>query len=192
MAEAHSRQRVHLLGLFGAILLVLVIVISLIVVYSGLTGVAASKPEGTVTAWVLGTTMDHSVRRQAAGISPDLSSADLAEGAEHYTAMCTMCHGGPGGELPNYIGVGLNPTPPDLREAAGDWKPGEVYWIIEHGIKMTGMPAFGKTHSPEQLTNITAFVVKLPTMTAEEYQRLIGPGPATSMPSGAESPHHQE
>jgi mono/diheme cytochrome c family protein len=129
---------------------------------------------------------------QASGISPDLSRADLAEGAEHYAAMCIMCHGGPGNEPPNYIGLGLNPTPPDLQEAAGDWKPGEVYWIIEHGIKMTGMPAFGKTHSPEQLTNITAFVVKMPTMTVEEYMRLKGTGPTTSMPSGAEAPQRHD
>src|ERR1035437_1559289 len=87
------------------ILLALVIVIGLVVVYSGLPDVAASKPEGAVTSWVLATTMDHSVRRQAAGISPDLSHADLAEGAEHYTAMCVACHGGPGGEAPNYIGL---------------------------------------------------------------------------------------
>lgn len=178
--------------LTAAIILVLMMGIGLVVVYSGLPDVAASQPEGAITDWVLGTTMDHSVRRQASGIAPDLSHADLAEGAEHYTAMCTMCHGGPGGQRPNYVGVGLNPAPPDLREAAGDWKPGEVYWIVEHGIKMTGMPAFGKTHSPEQLTNITAFVAKIPTMTAEEYKRLSGPGQATSMPSGAESPNHHD
>jgi hypothetical protein len=58
------------------ILLVLVIVIGLVVVYSGLPNVAASKPDGAVTSWVLGTTMEHSVRRQAAGISPDLSRGD--------------------------------------------------------------------------------------------------------------------
>ena len=175
-----------------AILLVLVIVIGLIVVYSGLPDVAASKPEGAVTSWVLGTTMEHSVRRRAAGISPDLARADLAEGAEHYAAMCTMCHGGLGNVPPSYIGLGLNPAPPALRDAAGDWKPGELHWIIEHGIKMTGMPAFGKTHSPEHLTNITAFVEKMPTMAAEEDEPLTGAGPATSMPAAADSPHRQD
>jgi len=171
----------------AAIVLVFMIVIGLIVVYSGLPNVAANQPEGAIASWVLGTTQDHSVRRHASGISPDLARADLAEGAEHYAAMFIMCHGGPGNEPPNYVGLGLNPTSPDLREAAGDWKPGEIYWIIENGIKMTGMPAFGKTHSPEQLTNITAFVAKMPTMTVEEYKRLKGTGPTTSMPSGAES-----
>ena len=103
-------------------------------------------------------------RRRA--FRPILRVPTWPKGAEHYAAMCTMCHGGLGNEPPNYIGLGLKPTPPDLQVAAGDWKPGEIYWIIEHGIKMTGMPAFGKTHSPEQLTNITAFVVKMPMMTA--------------------------
>ncbi len=49
-----------------------------------------------------------------------------------------------------------------------------------HGIKMTGMPSFGKTHSSEQLTNITAFIEKMPTMTAEEYQQLTGQGQTTT------------
>ena len=163
-----------------ASLLILWIVTGLVVIYSGLLNVAASRPEGAITSWVLGTTMGHSVRRQASGISPDLSHANLAEGAEHYAAMCVMCHGGPGNEQPNYIGVGLNPDAPNLMGAAGDWKPGEIYWIIDNGIKMTGMPAFGKTHTPEQLTNITAFVERLPMMTPQEYQHLLGAGTTTT------------
>ncbi len=175
-----------------AILLVLAVVIGLVVMYCGLPNVAASKPEGAVMSWVLGTTMDHSVRRQAAGFSPDLSRADLAEGAEHYAAMCATCHGGPQDEPPSGIGEGLNPKPQDLREAAGDWKAGEIYWIVEHGIKMTGMPAFGKTHTPEQLTNMTAFVARMPAMTPQECQRLTGVRPTTSKPGSAESRGHQD
>jgi len=163
-----------------ASLLILGIVIGLVVIYSGLPNVAASRPEGAVTSWVLGTTMEHSVRRQASGISPDLSHANLAEGAEHYSAMCAMCHGGPGDVQPNAVGSGLNPDAPNLRKAAGYWNPGEIYWIIDNGIKMTGMPAFGKTLSADQLTNLTAFVEQMPTMTAQEYQHLVGPGPTTT------------
>jgi len=176
----------------AVVILVLMIVIGLVVVYSGLLNVAASKPEGAATRWMLRTTMENSVRRQAAGISPDLSRGDLAEGAEHYEAMCVACHGGPEDEPPSYIGVGLNPAPSELRKSASRWNAGEIYWIIEHGIKMTGMPAFGKTHSPEQLTNITAFVEKMSTMTAEEYNRLTGTEPTTSMPPGAEFTHHND
>ena len=161
-------------------LLILGIVIGLVVIYSGLPNVAASRPEGAVTSWVLGTTMDHSVRRQASDISPDLSHANLADGAQHYSAMCAMCHGGPGDVQPNAIGMGLNPDAPNLIKAAGYWKPGEIYWIIDNGIKMTGMPAFGKTLSPPQLTNLTAFVEQMPKMTPQEYQDLLGAGPTTT------------
>lgn len=164
----------------AAILLVAALV-GLVVIYSGWIDVAASKPEGAITSWVLGTTMDHSVHRHAAGFSPDLSRADLNEGAEHYEAMCAVCHGAPGRE-PTVIAQGLNPDAPDLTEAAGDWTPGEIYWILEHGIKMSGMPAFGKTHTPEQLTNMTAFVVKMQGMTAQEYQKVTGQATTTSGP----------
>lgn len=150
-----------------AVLVVLAIAGGLGVMYSGLVDVAASKPEGPVASWVLDTTMVHSVRRHAAGFAPDLSRADLNKGAADYSGACAMCHGGPGDEPASDIGKGLNPPPPDLREAAGDWSAGEIYWIVEHGIKMTGMPSFGKTLQPDQLRNITELIVKMPTATSQ-------------------------
>ena len=56
-----------------------------------------------------------------------------------------------------------------MAHAAEEWKPAEVHWILEHGIKMTGMPAFGPTHSEDELWAITAFVEQLPEMTEQEY-----------------------
>jgi mono/diheme cytochrome c family protein len=162
------------------VLLVAEVLIALAVAYSGVVDVAASKPEGAVASWFLSTTLDHSVSRHAQVISPDLARADLAEGAEHYAAMCAFCHGGPG-HPPGEISRGFNPPPPDLAES-GDLTAGEIYWILDNGIKMTGMPAFGKTHTPEQLTSMTAFVKKLPAMTPDEYQRLTSPAKTTTEP----------
>jgi len=82
--------------------------------------------------------------------------------------MCAGCHGGPGVER-GETGKGMTPTPPDLAEEAGEWSDAELYWITEHGIKLAGMPAFGPTHSDEEIAMIAAFVRLLPEMTAEEY-----------------------
>jgi mono/diheme cytochrome c family protein len=144
-----------------------------IIIYSGAYDVAATEPHSGTTVWVLSTTMDHSVRRHAAGIpvSETYQSPDLAEGYEHYNGMCVSCHGAPG-VIRSEAGQGLNPSAPDLSEAAGDWTPSEVYWITKNGVKMSGMPAFGLTHDEEKLWNITAFVKRLPGMSVPQYQEM--------------------
>ena len=53
-----------------------------------------------------------------------------------------------------------------------DWSPGELFRIVTHGFKFTGMPAFGLTHPPQKNWNIVAFLKTLPGMSASEYQKL--------------------
>jgi len=55
-----------------------------------------------------------------------------------------------------------------------EWGANEVFWIAKHGIKMSGMPSFGRTHDDETLWNITAFAMRLPGMTQEEYDSYGG------------------
>lgn len=64
----------------------------------------------------------------------------------------------------------------------------ELYWIIENGIKMTGMPAFGPTHSKDELWGIVAFVRHLPSMSPKEYQTMVKA--AGFKEEGAEDHHH--
>ena len=49
----------------------------------------------------------------------------------------------------------------------------ELYWIIKHGLKMTGMPAFGETHPEEQLWGIVAFLRRLPSLDARTYEQMV-------------------
>ncbi len=153
--------------------IVVIAVIGLIYIYSGLFNVSAAGPVGKMEDWVLSTTMDNSVERHAKNIIvPSLvDSAQIALGFDHFREMCVTCHGAPGVE-PSYIGKGLNPEAPNLTEAAGEWNDAELYWIVKNGIKMTGMPSFGKTHSEAALWAMVAFVRLLPKMTPEEYQSL--------------------
>jgi mono/diheme cytochrome c family protein len=167
--------------------IVLAAVVGLVVVDLGVYDVAATKPHHALTKKFLSTVMDRSVRNHAAGVElgATYNSPDLDVGFEHFHEMCTGCHGAPGVEK-SAVGRGLNPPAPDLSESAADLSPQEIFWILKHGVKMTGMPAFGPTHGDEKLWNITAFVKKLPSMTAEQYQRLIEK-------EGPENPmHHDE
>lgn len=68
----------------------------------------------------------------------------------------------------------MRPRPPHLTEAAAHWEPKEIFWLVKHGAKMTGMPAFGPTHDDKTLWNVAAFVSQLPAMTPERYAELAG------------------
>lgn len=150
--------------------LVLFVVGALAFVYSGLYNVAATDAHLGVVRWVLNTTQERSVAVRAdevparAVVTPEA----LAHGFEHYNEMCVACHGAPGVERGEF-GKGMNPTPPDLAEEATEWTPEQLFWITKHGIKMAGMPAFGPTHTDEEIWGIVAVVERLPGLSAAEY-----------------------
>ncbi|HUF13708.1 MAG TPA: cytochrome c [Longimicrobiales bacterium] len=144
-------------------------------VYSGVYDVAASREHSALTEWTLETISERSIARRAGDLPAPLPSdeASLLHGLEHYRAMCAMCHGAPGVDR-NELAEGLTPRPPRLQRAAAGWTDAELFWITKHGIKSTGMPAFGVTHDDESLLQIVALVRRLPDMTAEEYAELVG------------------
>lgn len=117
--------------------------------------------------------MKYSVRRHAQGIEvPSLSDPSLVRtGFGHYRETCETCHGAPGVE-PAEMGIGLTPLPPKLTVQGHQWDAAELFWIVKHGIKMTGMPAWGPTHRDEELWAIVAFLQRLPTLSPEDYQAM--------------------
>lgn len=148
-----------------------IVVVALAFIYSGLYNVAADEPHLGGMTWLLSTIQSRSVAARLDGIEVpgNLDQLDRIErGGENYGSMCQSCHLGP--EMsPTALYAGLNPTPPQLTAHAGHHSLAEQFWIIKHGVKMTGMPAWGETHSDEELWDIVAFVKKLPQMTAEDF-----------------------
>jgi len=102
--------------------------------------------------------------------NPVPASADhLRDARLHFADHCAICYGyeGTGATV---IGKGLYPKPPDLR-AAGTQKlsDGELFWIIENGVRFTGMPAFGGTHgSEEDSWKLVRFIRHLPQLSTDE------------------------
>ena len=155
------------------VVVIIIILGGLAFINSGLFDVAATKPDTGIAKWVLETTKEKSVRSHSKDITvPNLDSESLIEtGFHHYDQMCVGCHGAPG-ISPSEIGEGLNPEPPDLSEEAANMTPAELFWITQNGIKMTGMPAFGPTHSDEELWGIVSFMQKLPDLSPEKYKAM--------------------
>jgi mono/diheme cytochrome c family protein len=144
----------------------------LAVVLSGWYPVSAEAQHGRVERWLLRTAKHASVSMSAARVQvPDLADpAMAAAGAGAYAAMCAVCHGAPGVDR-RPLGVGLNPPAPDPAAMVADWSAAELFWIVENGLRMTGMPAWGRTHDERQLWEIVAFLQRMPEMTPEEYLR---------------------
>jgi hypothetical protein len=67
---------------------------------------------------------------------------------------------------------GLYPKPADLTHAAQRYTPGELFWILKNGIKMSGMPSWSD-HSDEELWGTVAFLEKLPAMSEADYGKLV-------------------
>jgi mono/diheme cytochrome c family protein len=148
--------------------------------YSGSYDVGADSRHGKLVGWLLSTTSHASVKRRAAKIEvPDLTDDKLKlAGANDFKTMCADCHGAPGQE-PKAIGKGLNPAPPDLAESAAHMTPAELFWVTKHGIKMTGMPAWGATHDDDALWPVVAFITGLPELSADDYQALLAKAAGT-------------
>jgi mono/diheme cytochrome c family protein len=75
------------------------------------------------------------------------------------------------------ISQGLYPPAPELSRGLAH-SPGEVFWIIKHGVKLSAMPAWGRTHSDTLIWDMVAFVQKLPGLTADQYKTLVASAPA--------------
>jgi mono/diheme cytochrome c family protein len=154
-------------------------------VYSGVYDVGADNPHHAITRWMLHTTMDRSVARQAAQIKVPGNLNDTAvisTGAGHYAQMCVDCHLAPG-RANSELREGLNPQPPELAYEVADMSPAQLFWITKHGIKMSAMPAWGKTHTDSDIWAMVAFMQKLPRMSPTEYNAL------TAAPAGQAAAH---
>jgi mono/diheme cytochrome c family protein len=130
--------------------------------FSGIYNVAATEPRSAFAEWVLNTTMKQSVERHAQDIEvPDLGSTEqLYAGINNYNKMCAGCHAPPGESL-SAVAKGLNPKPSDLAKSAERLSAQELFWVVKNGVKMTGMPAWGPTHSDDELWPIVAFAQQL-------------------------------
>ncbi len=170
----------------GAVLTLVVLgIVGAIVLFSGAYNIAASEPHNGLTRWAVHNLTERSIESRAdqVQVPPLGDSAQLAEGFVHYDEMCVICRGAPGVER-SEIGAGLNPRPPRLDRRAED--PAAAFWILKHGIKMTGMPAFGETHSDEQLWGIVAILQRLPELSPDEYAAMR---PSSGEGAGAGSTH---
>jgi len=164
-------------GLITGSLLVL-LGVAAVAIYAGLYNIAADVPHPQPIYWLYETIRDRSVAARVRDIvvPTDLDDANrISTGAGLYAEMCSGCHLAPGMKRTE-ISRGLYPRAPELRRQT-DLSPAEQFWIVKHGVKMSGMAAWGVTHDDKLLWDVVAFVRKLPELTPEQYETLVKNAP---------------
>lgn len=190
-----------------AAVLLLAIVGSLSFLYSGLINIGADDYHSRPLYWALETLRERSIAVRSGDIQvPALDDPELLlAGGADYNEMCSGCHLKPG-RTASEISAGLYPQPPNLALGADghsgherghgevNTDPARQFWIIKHGIKASGMAAFGPTHDDARIWAMVAFLQKLPTLDAEQYQILTarGEGEMADMDHGDGHSHGAE
>jgi mono/diheme cytochrome c family protein len=165
-------KRGTLLLLIFVVALALIAAAAVSLLHDGLS--SRAKPSALETA------IARSARKMAAPSGANHTKNPVPDSPEvqrearlHFADHCAICHGNDGGG-DTMLGGGLYPKPPDLR--AGETQEladGDIFWIIENGVRLTGMPAFGGAgsehdHDVEGTWKLVRFIRHLPTLTAEE------------------------
>ena len=147
-------------------------------IYTGIYNIGADAPHSSVVYGTLRELRENAIAHHARNIPVpnDLNDPKRIEaGAGLYQEMCTGCHLGPGLEK-SEISQGLYPAAPELAKGS-DHSPSEQFWIIKHGVKLSAMPAWGKTHDDRLIWDMVAFIRQLPRMTPQQYQAALANAP---------------
>jgi cytochrome c553 len=150
-----------------------------LVVVSGLVPIKASSGHWPITEWFLHFTMRRSIATHSLGLkAPPLDHPDLVlKGATHYEIGCRSCHGSPGITTPR-IARAMTPHPPELPARIRELKAEELFYVVKHGVKFTGMPAWPALDRDDEVWAMVAFLQKLPELDQAAYHRLThGPPP---------------
>ena len=121
---------------------------------------ADAKPSDLETA-VLHAAVRASIQRSAAGVPgpPAANDDDIVAGGKLYVLGCQGCHGDLGG--PYQEDNDLYPAPPQLPHRGTQYSEPELYWIVKHGVRMTGMSAYGPFYSEKELWSLAAFLRRI-------------------------------
>jgi cytochrome c553 len=160
---------------------------AIIVAWSGAYNVAASRGHWAIAQWFLEFGMRNSVATRATAIkTPSLDNPNLIRlGGAYFHRGCAFCHGAPGIPV-NPIARHMLPSPPDLFTSMRPWKEPELFWIVKHGLKYTGMPGWVALEREDEIWAVVAFLRRLPTLDAQSYRDLALGGVRVSQHSGSE------
>lgn len=146
----------------------------LLLAASGIVPIKASSGHWAITEWFLQFSKRRSIDTQSIGVNaPELDDpALILKGAGHYEFGCRPCHGAPGEDVPR-VARGMLPPPPPLAEPVRRSEPAELFHVVKHGIKFTGMPQWPAQQRDDEVWAVVAFLRTLPGLEGPAYRRLV-------------------
>ena len=138
----------------------------------GFYNIGADDHHNKLTLAMIVQLRDRSIDARLSSIKPQLSTTPemVKAGAQQYATLCVGCHLAPG-VAKSEVRAGLYPHPPNLAQEDMQ-ESRRAFWIIKHGIKMSAMPAWGKSLDDAAIWDVVAFLRKMPGMSPEDYQQL--------------------
>jgi mono/diheme cytochrome c family protein len=146
--------------LLGAVLtLALLLLSALVVARLGLMPVSADGTHSRLEARIMPTVLHASIDRHASGETNPmtLNEDNLKAGVGTYKAMCARCHSTPANG-PSVYGQSFYPPAPQLPEGMAQYTDSQLFWLIKHGVRNTGMPAWGGMLSDEEIWQIASLL----------------------------------
>jgi len=145
-------------------------------VYLKSTGLSTRGEPGRIEAALARSARSMAILSSARALpNPIPLSADvIAEGMAHYADHCATCHANDGSGKTE-MGQGLYPRAPDMRlPPTQDLSDGELFYVIEHGIRFTGMPGWGTGTATGELASwqLVHFMRHLPNLTPAELDAM--------------------
>lgn len=178
----------------GGIVVAIVAVVMFHILMGGYD-VAADEPHTAVVRSLLDTVRTRSIEARAKGIivpADFAAPSRISAGAGLYGEMCAGCHLGPGVER-SELSQGLYPQAPELAKGSS-LTPAEQFWVIKHGLKLTAMPAWGRTHPDPLIWDMVAFIRTMPRLSAAGYRKAVASAPEDhdAMMSGRSHGHDRQ
>jgi mono/diheme cytochrome c family protein len=140
------------------------------------SGVSAKEEPGRIEEFLAGRVRNMAIARRARSLTNpvEYSGEVIADGRAHFADHCAICHANDGSGA-TAMGRGMWPKPPDMRLArTQDLSDGELFWIIENGVRFTGMPAWstGTKEGETASWHLVHFIRRLPRLTPEELEEM--------------------
>ena len=144
------------------VLLAIVLTIGVGVFKLGLIPVNADVPPSGLETRFIPIAVRASVASHAEEQPNPVSPTDenLIAGGEVYNELCARCHGTPG-RGPSVLGASFYPPAPQFPVQASAYTEGELFWIVKHGIRNTGMPAWGRLLTDQDIWKVVAVLRRL-------------------------------
>ena len=175
-------MKTFLIGLIIGLILVPLCVYVYFV--TGSAPVATAAPEMPFEKMLAhGALSAHIAKEMPKSVPVPADETNFAAGAQVYRENCAVCHGLPGG-TPTAVARGMYPKPPKLLEGTGvtDDEPGETYWKVSNGIRLSGMPGFSESLSQTQMWQVSLLLAHADKLPDSVKTALYRPTPLVPEP----------